>query len=128
MKDSTFQKGKLYRVTLTSDLQVKNDEYWYNLAIEDFFPAGWRPINQKFHTESSLLENINDENWWTYTEAKEDRLLAHMTYGWGKERTYTYYFRPELIGEYILPPATAYYMYNPEVHAYTEYARVKVVE
>lgn len=80
VKDSTFQKGKLYRVTLTAELQVPVDEYWYNLAIEDFFPAGWRPINQKFQTESSILENISDENWWTYTEAKEDRLLAHMMY------------------------------------------------
>ena len=115
-------------MTLSAELENKKNEYWYNLAIEDFFPAGWRPINQKFDTESSLLESVEDENWWSYTEAKDDRLLAHISYGWGNTRTYSYYFRPELIGEYILPPATAYYMYDPEVHAYTAFSRVKVVE
>ena len=94
----TFKKGKLYRVTLTATLKKSDsDSYWYNLAIEDFFPGAWRPINQKFQTESSIIEGASDENWWTYTEAKDDRILAHMTYGWGSTRKYTYYFRPELI-------------------------------
>jgi uncharacterized protein YfaS (alpha-2-macroglobulin family) len=124
----TFKKGKLYRVNLTAELQMSKGEYWYNLAIEDFFGAGWRPINQKFKTESSLLESVEDEDWWMYTEAREDRLLAHMTYGWGNTRKYSYYFRPELTGDYLIPPATAYYMYDPEVHAYTEYTRAKVIE
>lgn len=116
-------------MTLTATIEHKNDEYWYNLAIEDFFPGAWRPINQNFKTESSLMDNVQDnEYWWTYVESKEDRLLVHMNYGWGNTRKYVYYFRPELVGTYLLPPATAYYMYNPDAHAYTEYAQVKVVE
>lgn len=41
---------------------------------------------------------------------------------------YRYYIRPEFVGEYLLPPATAYFLYNPDRHAYTAYGRVKVVE
>lgn len=115
-------------MTLTAQFASQGEDYWYNLAIEDFLPSAWRPINQKFQTESSLLENARDESWWNYTEAKDDRLLAHMSYGWGNTRTYSYYFRPLILGEFILPPATAYFMYDPEVHAYTEFSRVTVTD
>lgn len=128
VKDATFKRWKLYRVTLTAQFASQGEDYWYNLAIEDFLPSAWRPINQKFQTESSLLENARDESWWNYTEAKDDRLLAHMSYGWGNTRTYSYYFRPLILGEFILPPATAYFMYDPEVHAYTEFSRVTVTD
>ncbi len=49
-----------------------------------------------------------------------------MSYGYGDTRSYSYYFRPESLGEYILPPATAYFMYRPEVHSYTKYEKVLV--
>lgn len=60
-------------------------------------------------------------------EARDDRLLANMSYGYGKKQVYTYYIRPESVGRYLLPPATAYLMYNPNVHAYTQYEQVEVV-
>jgi hypothetical protein len=52
--DGVFHKGKLYRVTLR--LMLPYDDYttWYNLALEDFFPSGWRPIQSGFKTESAL--------------------------------------------------------------------------
>lgn len=50
-----------------------------------------------------------------------------MSYGYGKKQIYTYYIRPESVGKYLLPPATAYLMYNPNVHAYTRYEQVEVV-
>lgn len=64
--------------------------------------------------------------WWDYTEARDDRILATMSYGYGDKRIYTYYFRPESVGTYILPPATAYFMYQPELHSYTQYQKVSV--
>jgi alpha-2-macroglobulin len=125
--DMTFRRGELYKVTLKVTLASTGDDFSH-LAIEDFLPGAWRPINQKFSTESSLIRNQNDENYWSYTESRPDRILAHMTYGYWSTRTYTYYFRPELLWDYILPPATTYFMYDPDVHAYTTYSRVKVEE
>lgn len=99
-----------------------------NLAIEDFFPGGWRPINGIFKTESSLLR-AETTSWWGYVESREDRILAHQSYIYGDTPlTYSYYIRPEFLGDYLLPPATAYFMYTPEIHAYTQYSRIKVVQ
>jgi len=41
-------------------------------------------------------------------------------------RKYIYYFRPEYIGTYMLPPSTAYYMYEQEVYAIGKYEKIEV--
>jgi alpha-2-macroglobulin len=127
VSDGVFKQGKLYRAKLTATVTSSPDS-WSHLAIEDFFPGAYRPIQKTFDTESSLIQNQQDENWWSYNETKDDRILAHLMYGWGNTRTYTYYFRPEAVWDYLLPPATAYFMYDPDRHAYTGFSRVKVVE
>lgn len=129
VKDGKFQKGKLYRVTLKSTIPGDASEYnsWYNLAVEDFYPAGWRPINSNFTTESALTHS-NSNDWWSYIESRDDRMLTHIDYGNGNERVYTYYIRPTTTGTYLLPPATSYFMYRPEVHAYTKYEKVQITE
>lgn len=100
---------------------------WYHLAFEDFYPGGWRPINTRFNTESSLLAS-NSNDWWSYIESRDDRMLTYIDVGYSKTRTYQYYFRPEIPGTYILPPAMSYFMYQPEVHAFTKYERITVKE
>lgn len=55
-------------------------------------------------------------------------MLAHIDSGYSSTRTYTYYVRPNIVGTYLLPPATSYFMYRPEVHAYTQYEKVQVRE
>ena len=98
VKNNTFQKGKLYRVTLKSTIPGNTNQYnsWYNLTIEDFYPAGWRPINSNFTTESAMTHS-NSSDWWNYTESRDDRMLTHIDYGYGNERIYTYYVRPNTV-------------------------------
>jgi uncharacterized protein YfaS (alpha-2-macroglobulin family) len=129
VQDMTFQKGTLYKVTLTATIDTWTpNSSWSHLAIEDYFPGAWRPIHQNFRTESSQIQDQHDTNWWTHREAHDDRILAHLMYGWDKERTFTYYFRPDLIGTYTLPPATAYFMYDPSIHAYTAFSKIQIIE
>lgn len=71
-------------------------------------------------------QNYNYDNYWSYVEARDDRILATVESGYGENRTYTYYFRPEYSGTYLLPPVTAYFMYRPEVHAIGRYERITV--
>jgi uncharacterized protein YfaS (alpha-2-macroglobulin family) len=63
-------------------------------------------------------------------ESTVDRVLATQEYLWQSDQpySYTYYIRPEHTGEYLLPPATAYYMYEPEIHSLTRYERIRVIE
>lgn len=59
-------------------------------------------------------------------EAKDDRILAMAEWGYGDKHTYTYYFRPEFAGTYLLPPVTAYFIYRPEVFALGKYEKILV--
>jgi uncharacterized protein YfaS (alpha-2-macroglobulin family) len=54
--------------------------------------------------------------------------MVHAPYVWGEKVVYTYFFRPDTVGVYTLPPPTAYLMYRPDVMAYGVYTRVQVVE
>jgi alpha-2-macroglobulin len=126
--DGIFKKWELYRVTLKTIIPgVGAYGSWYNLTVEDYYPAGWRPINSRLKTESALTRSESIGSW-SYNESRDDRMLAHIDYGYSSTRTYTYYIRPNIVGSYLLPPAMSYYMYRPEVHAYTKYEKVQVKE
>jgi hypothetical protein len=126
-----FRKWDLYRVRITVTPNTSNTTKYY-LTLEDYIPGGWRPINSKFNTESSSTTDASSEygywNGWTHTESREDRILATQDYVWRMDHpyTYTYYIRPEYVGTYLLPPVTAYYMYQPEIHSIGKYEKVVV--
>lgn len=129
LEDKTFIKGQLYRVNI--HVKIPNERAtWQHLTVEDFIPGAWRPIRSIFQTESRMnasTESSYDwDNYWSYTEAKNDRILATVESGYGTTRTYSYYFRPEHVGTYLLPPVTAYFMYMPEYHAIGTYEQITV--
>ena len=116
MKNHIFHKGELYKVTLTLELPEGNHRH---VSLEDFFPGGWRPINGIFQTERQGLTNVMG-SWWTQRESRDDRMLLYRDATYGEEKlTYSYYIRPESVGDFLLPPSLAYFMYQPEIHAYT---------
>ncbi len=104
----------------------------YYLTLEDYIPGGWRPISSIFKTESSSTTDGSSEygywNGWTHVESREDRIFATQDYIWQTDHpyTYTYYIRPEYTGTYLLPPVTAYYMYQPEIHSIGTYEKIIV--
>lgn len=127
--DNIFEKWQLYRVTLEVSLPDYVRRSWHHLALEDFVPGGWRPIRGIFKTESVFTSDAQDGYYWSgwsHVEAKDDRILAMGEWGYGDKQTYTYYFRPEFVGTYLLPPVTAYFMYRPEVFALGKYEKVVV--
>ncbi len=130
MTENTFEKWQLYRATIKVKLPDGNSEEWRNLNVEDFVPGWWRPIKWIFQTESMMNDSTDAEysynNYWSYIETQDDRILANIESWYGSSRTYTYYFRPEYSGTYLLPPVTAYFMYRPEVHAIGRYQTIVV--
>lgn len=138
MKDMVFKKWKLYKVKIR--IQVKNvDTKKYHLTLEDFMPGWWRPIRWIFKTESSALkQNDTDNYWywnrWDHVAALQEKILAtrNVIYpqSWNDKSpqifSYTYYIRPEHTGTYLLPPVTAYYMYQPDIHAIGTYQKITI--
>lgn len=126
-----FKKWELYRVRITVTPKSGNNIKYY-LTLEDYIPGGWRPIRWVFNTESSSTTDASSEygywNGWTHVEAREDRILATQDYVWRTDSpyTYTYYIRPEYTGTYLLPPVTAYYMYQWDIHATGKYEKIIV--
>jgi MG2 domain/Bacterial Alpha-2-macroglobulin MG10 domain/Alpha-2-macroglobulin family/A-macroglobulin TED domain/Alpha-2-macroglobulin bait region domain len=126
-----FAKWELYRVRITVTPKSSNSTKYY-LTLEDYIPGGWRPIQWVFKTESSSTTDMSSEygywNGWTHVEAKLDRVFATQDYVWQTDQpyTYTYYIRPEYKGTYLLPPVTAYYMYQPYIHATGKYEKITV--
>lgn len=124
-----FKKWDLYRVRITVTPKSGNSIKYY-LTLEDYIPGGWRPIRWVFNTESSSTTDASSEygywNGWNHIEAREDRILATQDYVWRTDYpyTYTYYIRPEYSGTYLLPPVTAYYMYQWEIHATGKYEKI----
>lgn len=116
-------------MTLGVSLPDYANKSWHHLTLEDFVPGGWRPIRGIFKTESAFTSDSQNGyywNGWSHVEAQDDRILATSEWGYGDKQTYTYYFRPEFAGTYLLPPVTAYFMYRPEVFALGAYQKVTV--
>ncbi|MBX9809011.1 hypothetical protein K2X92_01310, partial [Candidatus Gracilibacteria bacterium] len=129
--NSIFKAGELYRARITVTPKPTNSTKYY-LTLEDYIPGAWRPIRGVFNTESSLNTDSSSEygywNGWTYVEARSDRILATQDYVWQSDKpyTYTYYIRPEHKGTYLLPPVTAHYMYQGDIHAIGKYEKIIV--
>ena len=95
--------------------------------MEQFLAGGIRAMNAKYQTESRLYATPNEAWYWSYVESRPERILAEIASGYGNtSTTYTYYFRPEFRGSYLLPPTATYFMYQPEVHAISQYTRLQV--
>ncbi len=125
MKDRIFHQWKLYQVKLTLTPSTTESRLRYYLTLEDFFPGAWRPIASRFKTESVFTQVTGD--YWSHTETKDDRLLATMDTVYSAEpRIYTYYFRPEYLWTYLLPPAIAYYMYERDIYAIGKYEEITI--
>ena len=78
---------------MTLDVRLSNyskNQSWFNLSLEDYFPAGWRPIRGIFKTENSLTQEGSEDGLWDHVESKDDRLLINMSYGYGNTRKYVY--------------------------------------
>jgi uncharacterized protein YfaS (alpha-2-macroglobulin family) len=122
--DGKFKKWWLYQVELIVTPPNDTRDRYY-LTLEDFFPGAYRPIISTFKTESIMARNTWD--WWSHIESKEDRLLATLDYVYSNEpRKYIYYFRPQYVGTYMLPPPITYYMYEQEVYAIGKYEKIEV--
>ena len=124
VNDKVIHKWKLYKVVIEANIPTKKDMNWTNFVLEDFFPGWFRPINKVFHSADSLLGATS--NMFYSTQNKIDRILAHAPWWYGDSVHYEYYFRPEFEGNFIWPPATGYFMYNPSIMWFTEYESLTV--
>jgi len=92
----------------------------YFVAVVDPMPAGVDAVNERFVTSSQKATGQAPwQRWWWWNpwdhmEKRDDRLQVFADRMWGGVYEYTYVTRATTIGTFVVPPARAEEMYNPE--------------
>jgi hypothetical protein len=129
---TAFAVGDLVRVRVT--VKADGDRYW--VAVEDPLPAGFEAVNTRLETSQvrPARDDGRDEryrygyrrNEWSYTELRDDRVLAFADRFHPGEAVLEYLARALTPGSFTAAPARAEQMYEPEVFGRTAAAKVEV--
>jgi len=115
-----IKAGSLVRVTLT--MKVPGQRYY--VALVDPIAAGLEPLNPSLantatrsHANLVSANQSSDywsRNWFSHQNLRDERAEAFADQLWGGEFKYSYLARATTLGRFIVPPARAEEMYNPE--------------
>ena len=122
--------GSRVRVKLTMTARNRR----YHVALVDKMPAGFESLNTALATtgrleHQSALGEDEDSFWWTrywfeHQNLRDERAEAFTSLLWAGTYTYTYVVKATTPGEFVIPPAKAEEMYNPEVFGRSATGRV----
>ncbi len=110
---TSMKAGEMVRVRIT----VSPSERRQRVAITDWLPGGFEPVNTRFVT-SAGAPSQQDDGWYVYREMRDDRISFFVDYFW-RATSFTYLVRATTPGTFVVPSATAEEMYRPEVRART---------
>ena len=126
-EDTPVSKARVGDV-VTVHVRVIAARALHYLMLEDFFPAGVEPLDVRLKTTSSQVKGIRRERegrwpWWywspTHTELRDDRAGVFEQYLQAGTYEITYQVRASIPGTFVVPPARASLMYEPEVYGWS---------
>jgi len=128
---TAFKVGDMVRVKV----KVKTKEDRHYVAVVDPLPAGFEPVNTRLATSATDYDRDRDDDryrWWrpgwTYTELRDDRVLAFADLMRDGELELEYLARAIAPGNFTAAPATAEAMYQPDVNGRTAARKIKVAK
>lgn len=120
-------------------LQVTAPDRRYYVAVVDPLPAGLEAVNESFATTAKnrlggdeAVSHRTRDRWywhwnpWDFSEKRDDRVQLFMDRMYGGVYEYTYLARATTIGDFVVPPARAEEMYEPETFGRNATVRFKV--
>lgn len=113
--------GDYVNVELTLSGLTTDENYG---VVQDTLPAGMIPVNFRFDNQQGTWPK--DWNDYNAVETTENGVILSMHSLYPGSKTVRYRARVISQGEFIVPPATASLMYNPEVYARTGAQQVKI--
>jgi len=131
---TAFAVGDLVRVRVR--VKADGDRYW--VAVEDPLPAGFEAVNTRLETSQAPLGPDGEgsdgdryrhgyrRNDWSYTELRDERVLAFADRFYPGEAVLEYLARALSPGSFTAAPARAEQMYEPEVFGRTAARKVEV--
>lgn len=124
------EKGKNYTIGVGDTVVVKLEvsglqSGMRNLLIEDHLPSGMVPINDSFDNVK-IAENDDRMSWTEHREYLLDGVVISDTHP--SIATYVYRARVVSAGDFSVPPAFGFLMYDPEVYARTNAQKMHINE
>jgi uncharacterized protein YfaS (alpha-2-macroglobulin family) len=135
---TAVKPGQVLRVALLADLPVGQlDGNQMNfLAVTDRLPAGFEPIQPDLWTVARAPDITDahpfyDQLRWggsdaSHIELRDDRVLVYFDRVWGERVVATYLVRASTPGTFVLPPASAEFMYVGGSHGYSTAGKVHI--
>jgi uncharacterized protein YfaS (alpha-2-macroglobulin family) len=106
----SIQAGEM----LLARLQIETSQETHYVMIEDPLPSGAEVLSQDPNLLTEDKENPYWWNWfWTHQEIRDDRITFFSTTLDQGIHEFVYLFRPEIPGEFWVPPPVAEEMYSP---------------
>lgn len=127
--------GDIVKATITFEDKFSENDDWRelsNLAIEDWIPAGFIPINTALKNDALPADIAPEEEQYYYDmtdgaynfyadhqEIRKDRFLAFKNRSWSGKFKVEYYMRASYPGTFMMKPAQISLMYAPEIFGRT---------
>ncbi len=125
VEDNIYTKWKYYKIWIK--VSFDENKQRRNVALEDYIPSTFKPINSKFKTESSAVKAWNQKSWsWNHVEYLKDRVFANASNAWWNDLYFEYMVTPEFEWTFIYPPVSAYMMYDSEIRAHSKFETIEV--
>lgn len=128
--DGTWQIRAGARVQVT--ISMLNSAVRYHTALVDPLPAGLEILNGDLLGAEPPPPNdpSGQRHWWgrwyEHSNLRDERAEAFSTYLWPGDWSFSYTTRATTPGEFVVPPAKAEQMYEPEVFGRSAVDRVVV--
>lgn len=119
-QDGTWQirAGAQVRVRLTMAVAARR----YHVALTDALPAGFEALNPALKVTGEIPKDLKDprdsarwRQWFEHQNLRDERVEAFTSLLWEGVYSYAYVARATTPGIFIVPPARAEEMYQPEV-------------
>ncbi len=135
-EDGTWiiKAGSRVRVKLT----MVADSRKTNVALVDPLPAGLEPINPELATSGLPPDDSPVQydrwadwrawTWYNHQNLRDDRAEVYTTYLWSGTFNYQYVAQATTPGEFVVPPAKAEEIYQPEVFGRSGSDRVIITQ
>lgn len=129
-----IKAGARVRVRVTMAAPTRR----YHVALVDALPAGFETLNPELATTEAVPDDKKDtdaqgSSWWLWRSVwfdhqnlRDERSEAFTTLLWGGVYNYSYVARATTPGVFVVPPAKAEEMYNPETFGRSKSDRVHI--
>jgi uncharacterized protein YfaS (alpha-2-macroglobulin family) len=128
-KNIGLRMGRTYKMRIAVWMDTENTQNLRDIALENYLPSGVKVLNAAFKNDQSTSDESGWDSWWQYKEIKKDMVFASQSYFYSDQKRPKYLeftFVPTQAGEFIMPPALVYAMYQPTIKANTEYQKIFV--